>query len=134
MSLISLSPLDLALAASLVLLLALMSWRLRLGVERRVLIAVGRSDGRPIILVPELTRGSCTGMVLLHVRMRTHDQLDAATVRSILTGYRNRYGLIRDAVTETNASFRDEDLLRASLLELLTEPVLVIADRLIDAS
>jgi len=43
MSLISLSPWDLALAASLVLLLALMSWRLHLGVERRVLIAAARS-------------------------------------------------------------------------------------------
>ncbi len=43
MSLIQLSPWDLALASGLVLLLALMSWRLRLGVERRVLIAAARS-------------------------------------------------------------------------------------------
>ncbi|NCA88343.1 MAG: iron export ABC transporter permease subunit FetB [Gammaproteobacteria bacterium] len=43
MELISLSPLDLALAASLVLLLALLSWRLHLGVEQRVLIAALRS-------------------------------------------------------------------------------------------
>jgi len=43
MSLILLTPFDLALAAGLVLLLALLSWRLHLGVERRVLIAAARS-------------------------------------------------------------------------------------------
>jgi putative ABC transport system permease protein len=43
MSLISLSPWDLALAAGLVLLLAALSWRLHLGVEKRVLIAALRS-------------------------------------------------------------------------------------------
>ena len=43
MELIHLSPLDLGLAASLVLLLALLSWRLHLGVEQRVLIAALRS-------------------------------------------------------------------------------------------
>ncbi len=43
MTLISLSPFDLGLAAILVLLLAGMSWRLRLGIEQRVLIAAARS-------------------------------------------------------------------------------------------
>ncbi|MBK5967719.1 MULTISPECIES: ABC transporter permease [Thiorhodovibrio] len=43
MSLILLSPWDLSLAAILVLLLAGLSWRLHLGVERRVLIAAARS-------------------------------------------------------------------------------------------
>ncbi len=43
MSLISLSPFDLVLAAGLVLLVAALSWRLRLGVERRMLIAAARS-------------------------------------------------------------------------------------------
>ncbi len=43
MELITLSPFDLGLAASLVLLLALLSWRLHLGVEKRVLIAALRS-------------------------------------------------------------------------------------------
>ena len=50
MSLIELSPWDLILAASLVLLLALMSWRLRLGVERRVLIAAARSSVQLVLL------------------------------------------------------------------------------------
>jgi putative ABC transport system permease protein len=43
MTLIHLTPWDLTLASVLVLLLAAMSWRLRLGVERRVLIAAARS-------------------------------------------------------------------------------------------
>jgi putative ABC transport system permease protein len=43
LTLIYLSPSDLGLASILVLLLAGMSWRLRLGVERRVLIAAARS-------------------------------------------------------------------------------------------
>lgn len=50
MSLIELSPWDLTLAAGLVLLLALMSWRLRLGVERRVLIAAARSAVQLVLL------------------------------------------------------------------------------------
>ncbi|MCG6942953.1 MAG: iron export ABC transporter permease subunit FetB [Thiohalocapsa sp.] len=50
MSLISLSPLDLALAAALVLLLALLSWRLRLGVERRMLVAAARSTVQLVLL------------------------------------------------------------------------------------
>jgi putative ABC transport system permease protein len=49
-SLIPLGPLDLALAAALVLLLAAMSWRLHLGVERRVLIAAARSTVQLILL------------------------------------------------------------------------------------
>jgi len=43
MALITLDPWDLFLAAGLVLLLALMSWHLRLGIERQVLIAAARS-------------------------------------------------------------------------------------------
>jgi putative ABC transport system permease protein len=43
MSLVILSPFDLALASGLVLLLAAMSWWLHLGVARRVLIAAARS-------------------------------------------------------------------------------------------
>lgn len=50
MSLIELTPWDLSLAAALVLLLALMSWRLRLGVEGRVLIAAARSAVQLVLL------------------------------------------------------------------------------------
>ncbi|MCB1758856.1 MAG: iron export ABC transporter permease subunit FetB [Gammaproteobacteria bacterium] len=43
MKLIELTPLDLSIAALLVLALAALSWRLRLGVERRLLVAATRS-------------------------------------------------------------------------------------------
>ncbi|ESQ13438.1 MAG TPA: iron export ABC transporter permease subunit FetB [Chromatiaceae bacterium] len=50
MTLISLNPVDLALAAGLVLLLAALSWRLHLGVQRRILIAAARSTVQLILL------------------------------------------------------------------------------------
>ncbi len=99
--------------------------------ERAVLVAVGRSDHRPILLVPEIHKGACTGLVLLHARF--HDTLDEATVRSMLTGYRNRYSLLRDQIAETNAIVSDGDLTKIDPLTLLTAPVEVIADQLAGA-
>jgi len=66
-SLISLGPLDLALAAALVLLLAVLSWRLRLGVERRMLIAAARSTVQLVLL----------GLVLKVLFETTHPALIA---------------------------------------------------------
>jgi len=96
--------------------------------ERVVLVAVGRSDGRPIILVPLTSKDVTVGIALLHVHFR--DKLDASTLRSVLTGYRNRYQLIRDAVAETNSEFREEDLANLDVLALLTKPVVILADQL----
>lgn len=50
MSLIQLSPWDLTLAAGLILLLALLSWSLRLGIGRRILVAAARSSVQLILL------------------------------------------------------------------------------------
>ncbi len=97
--------------------------------ERRVLLAVGLSDARPILLVPEVRQGRCIGIVLLHIHLA--ESLDATTRRTVLTGYRDRYGLIRDAITETNTVFSDEHLDRAPLLDLLTQPVLAMTERLL---
>jgi hypothetical protein len=96
--------------------------------EKRVLVAVGRNDQRPIVLVPEIAHGACTGIVLLHTDFR--GDLDSSGVRSVLSGYRNRYALIRDALIEANVEFRDDDLTKIGVLPLLTEPVLVLADKL----
>ena len=93
---------------------------------------IGRSDQRPIILVPEVSKGVCTGLVLLHARFRA--QLDAPTLRQILNGYRNRYSRLRDQMEETNSAFRDEDLERVSILSLLAEPVPMLADQLAGAA
>ena len=96
--------------------------------ERVVLVAVGRSDGRPIILVPLTSKDQTVGIALLHVRFKP--ALDPATLRSVLTGYRNRYQLIRDAVAETNSEFREDELARIDVLSLLTQPVVILADQL----
>ncbi len=48
--LIALSPFDLGLAACLVLLLAVLSWRLELGIGRRMLIAAARSTVQLLLL------------------------------------------------------------------------------------
>ncbi len=50
MELIPLTPWDLAIAAALVLLLALLSWLLRLGVGRRLLVAAARSTVQLMLL------------------------------------------------------------------------------------
>jgi putative ABC transport system permease protein len=50
MTLISLSPWDLALAATLVVLLAALSWHLKLGQERQLLVAAARSGIQLILL------------------------------------------------------------------------------------
>lgn len=96
--------------------------------ERVVLVAVGRSDGRPIILVPLTSKDVTVGIALMHVRFK--EKLDAGTLRTVLTGYRNRYQLIRDAVAETNSEFREEDLANLDVLALLTQPVVILADQL----
>jgi glucosamine--fructose-6-phosphate aminotransferase (isomerizing) len=95
--------------------------------EREVTVARGRSDGRTVILVPETKDNQVTGMTLLHVKF--HDRLPWAVVRQILSGYRNRYAALTDAVTETEPSFDDTRLAEVSLVDLLTEPVYVLADR-----
>lgn len=67
MGLVLLSPLDLALASVLVLLLAAMSWWLHLGVERRVLIAAARSTVQLMLV----------GLVLKALFEQTHPGLVA---------------------------------------------------------
>lgn len=50
MTFIALSPLDLVLASLLVAMVALMSWRLRLGVEGQLLIAAGRTAAQLVLM------------------------------------------------------------------------------------
>ena len=99
----------------------------RVANEREVLVARGRSDGRPIVIVPEVKDGQSTGLTLLHVRFA--DRLPAATARGVLQGYRNRYAVLRDAVLETEPTFRDDLLADIPVVDLLTEPINQLADR-----
>ena len=95
--------------------------------EREVTVVRGASDGRTVVLVPEVKGQQVTGMTLLHVRW--HDFLPAEKVRAVLTGYRTRYSALADAVTETEPMFDDSRLGSEPVVELLTEPVYQLAKR-----
>lgn len=95
--------------------------------EQELMVATGRSDGRTVVIIPEVKNGITTGLVLLHVEVAP--TLPSATTRSVLRGYRRRYDALKDAVTETEDSFRDDLLERQPLTELLTLPILDLAER-----
>ena len=62
----------------------LLGTKRRVASEKEVLVARGRSDGRTVIMVPEVKGGQCTGITLLHVRF--HDRLPAWAMRGVLQG------------------------------------------------
>jgi glucosamine--fructose-6-phosphate aminotransferase (isomerizing) len=95
--------------------------------EKLAMVAKGRSDDRTVILVPEVEQNRTVGITLLHVKF--HQQLDAATLRGVLGGYRNRYGALADAVTETEPSFDESLLATMPVVDLLCEPIYSLADR-----
>ena len=95
--------------------------------EREVTVARGRRDGRTFVLVPETKDTQVVGMTLLHARF--HDRLDPATALAVLHGYRDRYDALVDAVTETEPVFGQEVLGRIDIIDLLTQPVHILADR-----
>jgi len=94
--------------------------------SREVLVARGRGDGRIVILVPEVKATTCTGITLLHVRLR--DRLSVADARRCLQGYDNRYERLVDWVSETEASFDDARLSDIDVAELLIAPISDTAD------
>ena len=99
----------------------------RVATERELLVARGRRDGRTLVIVPEVKDGQATGITLLHVRFA--DRLPVATARGVLQGYRNRYAVLRDAVQETEPTFREDLLADIPVDVLLTEPINQLADR-----
>jgi hypothetical protein len=107
---------------------ALRGTKHRVAVERVVLVTRGAHDGRTIVLVPEVKDREAVGLTLLHVVLR--DRLSPEVVRGVLQGYDNRYGAVRDAVCETEPDLRDDLLAELPIVDLLTEPVQTIADRL----
>ena len=95
--------------------------------EQVLMVARGRSDGRTVVIIPETKDGETTGLTLLHLRLA--DRLPPATARTVLQGYRDRYQSLREHVTETEDVFREDLLGEESVLDLLTEPILDLADR-----
>ncbi len=98
----------------------------RVASEREVLVAVGRSDGRTVALVPEVKGGETTGITLLHLGF--HDRLPAAVMRGVLQGYDRRYDRLVDWVTETEGSFDESLLGELPVDDLLIEPISDAAD------
>ncbi|MEX2255922.1 MAG: hypothetical protein WEC34_10845, partial [Acidimicrobiia bacterium] len=76
---------------------------------------------------PELKHNETVGLTLLHVRFAEHLAADA--MRAVLQGYQGRYGALKDAVTETETSFDEGVLGTLAVVDLLTEPVYVLAER-----
>ncbi|MFM7127504.1 MAG: SIS domain-containing protein, partial [Actinomycetota bacterium] len=68
---------------------ALVGTKRRVAMERDVLVARGRSDGRTVIFVPEIKGGHTVGITLLHVQF--HDRLPSSVMRQVLQGYDRRY-------------------------------------------
>jgi glutamine---fructose-6-phosphate transaminase (isomerizing) len=98
----------------------------RVASEREVLVAVGRSDGRTVALVPEVKGGETTGITLLHLAF--HDRLPAEVMRGVLQGYDRRYDRLVDWVTETEGSFDESLLGELPVAKLLIEPISDAAD------
>ncbi len=99
----------------------------RVATQRLVTVAKGRRDGRTLVIVPEVKDKQATGLTLLHLRFR--DRLEPGTMRAVLSGYQGRFSALKDAVTETEPTFREDLLGTLPVVDLLTEPVYVLADR-----
>jgi glucosamine--fructose-6-phosphate aminotransferase (isomerizing) len=94
--------------------------------EKTVTITSGRHDNRTIVLIPEVKDGQTVGITLLHARL--HERLPEAAARGVLQGYRNRYSALRDFVTETEPTFRDDLLATVDIADLLIRPVAELAE------
>jgi len=99
----------------------------RVANQREVTAVRGRADDRTLIIVPEVKHNETVGITLLHVTFVDH--LSAEAMRGVLEGYQGRYSALKDAVTETETRFDDSLLAEIPVIELLTEPVYVLADR-----
>jgi glucosamine--fructose-6-phosphate aminotransferase (isomerizing) len=97
----------------------------RAAFEREVTVSRSSHDGRTTVIIPETKDNQVTGITLLQVELV--DRLPAATAREVLTGYRNRYHALVDAVTEQQPSFDDAVLGEVPFVDLLVEPVHVLA-------
>ena len=87
---------------------------------------MGRSDGRTVLIVPEVKDNQT------HRHHAAARALPRAPARRrpcarVLQGYRSRYAALRDAVTETEPTFRDDLLGTLRVVDLLTAPVVVLA-------
>jgi glucosamine--fructose-6-phosphate aminotransferase (isomerizing) len=99
----------------------------RVARDQEVFVTRGRSDGRTVILVPEVKAGETTGITLLHVTF--HPTLDSASMKSVLKGYDDRYNRLVDWVRETENEFRDDLLAHLGVADALIAPISEAAER-----
>ena len=99
----------------------------RVALEREVLAARGRHDGRSVIFVPEVTAATTVGITLLHVNFVS--RMSAQAAAAVLQGYRSRYMQLRAAVTETESAFNESMLAGIEAVDLLTAPIGELSDR-----
>lgn len=92
---------------------------------RAVTVFRGLHDGRTGVMVPEVKDGQVTGLVLLHARFAP--KLAPEVAKSVLMAYQGRYQALVDAVTETRPDFDDAILGEVALIDLLIEPVALLA-------
>ena len=97
----------------------------RAAYERLVTVGRGQRDGRSVIIVPESKDLQVTGITLLHVDCV--ETLETEIAKKMLIGYRNRYSAIVDDVTETEPEFDESVLAVVPVIDLLVEPVWVLA-------
>ncbi|MEW6152829.1 MAG: SIS domain-containing protein [Actinomycetota bacterium] len=93
---------------------------------RDVIVARGGADQRTVVIVPEI-KGDVTGITLVHARF--HERLAADAAEAVLRGYLDRYDALVDAVTEREPSFDVAVLGQVPIVDLLTEPVHVLAEK-----
>ena len=94
----------------------------------RSLVARGRSDGRTVLMVPEVKGSQCTG-ITLRARRCSPTACRAPVARAVLQGWDRRYDRLVDWVTETEGGFRDDLLAEIPVIDLLTVPVSDLAER-----
>ncbi len=97
----------------------------RVADKREVTVFQGLHDGRTGVMVPEVKDGQVTGITLLHASFVP--LLGAEATKAVLQAYQGRYTALVDAVTEDQPRFEDAVLGQVAPIELLTEPVAVLA-------
>lgn len=97
--------------------------------EQSVWIVHGKSDGKNVILVPEIQRSQTIAITLLHIEVVSSDDLSVDSRKHILEGYKQRLFALQDAVTETQDVFDENILSTIDIMELLTVPVVSLASK-----
>jgi glucosamine--fructose-6-phosphate aminotransferase (isomerizing) len=96
--------------------------------SRSSYVGLGRTDGRPIVIVPMLPSGQVEGLVLLHM-----DFEPALSVEQKATLLRDthRYDDVRSIVTETDLEWSDGFLEPFTVAECVTMPAEAMAERIL---